>query len=146
MVGTVKFFLLDPSKEIRKALDKATSRSTNKRHQTGCVIIDKKGEIISDGCAHASSFRINDLQTIHSEIHAIARGRHTDLQNCVAYVQTIARKSGNKTLALPCLSCAVSLKSVGIETAIYTVDNETFAGLDLEADISHLKVYPKRMR
>ncbi len=142
----MKFFLLDPPKEIRKALHKATNRSTHKRHMSGCVIVNRKGDIISDGCSHASSFRLNELNSIHAEIHAVARGRHDNLRGCIAYIQTTARKSGNIVVGKPCLSCAISLRSVGIETAIYTVDNETFAGLDLEADISHLKVYPKRMR
>lgn len=140
----MKFFLLDPPGDIRKALDKATKRSTNSRFQTGCVIVNKKGEIISDGCSHDSAFRMNELHSIHSEIHALARGRHESLQNSVAFVQTIAKKSGNKTLAMPCLSCAVALKAVGIDTAIYTVDNDSFMALDLEADISHLKVYKRR--
>lgn len=142
----MKFFLLDPPGDIRKALDKATKRSPQGKFQTGCVIVNKKGNIISDGCSHSSAFRMNELHSIHAEIHALARGRNNQLEGSVAFVQTIAKKSGNKTLAMPCLSCAVALKGVGIDTAIYTVDNDSFSALDLEADISHLKVYKRRKR
>lgn len=140
----MKFNPFDPPTNIRKSLEKVTKRSTHIRHQTGCVIVDKNGKIISDGCSHASEFRYNSLHSIHAEIHALARGRHSTLKGSVAIVQTIARKSGNKTLSMPCLTCAIALKSAGIDQAIYTVDNYEFEILELEQDISHLKVYPGR--
>jgi deoxycytidylate deaminase len=134
-------------KKIIKALNKATLRSTHIKHMTGCVIVDKKGKIISNGCAHTSSFRINQLNSIHAEIHALGRGRYKNLDGAIVYVQTIARKSGNVTLAKPCLTCAIALRTAGIKEVIYTIG---FRGpfvdtaiLDLEEDLSHLKVYPR---
>jgi deoxycytidylate deaminase len=140
----MKFNLLEPNSEIRKVLEKATSRSTHSRYQTGCVIINKKGKVISDGCAHASSFRISKLHSIHAEIHAVARGRHTNLKDSIAFVQTNARKSGNMVNSKPCLACAIALQSVGISTAIFSQNSGEFELLDLEQDISHLKIYPER--
>ena len=140
----MKIDILHPPASIQKGLCKATKRSTHSRWMTGCVIVDKNGKIISDGCSHASSFRINSLHSIHAEIHALARGRYKDLSDCIAFVQTIARKSGNTTVAKPCLTCAISLRTAGIKTAVFTVDSKKFEILDLEKDISHLKVYPRR--
>ena len=140
----MKFDLTDPPWEIRKALNKVTTRSTHKRHMTGCVIVDKSGNIISNGCSHASSFRMTELHSIHAEIHAVGRGRHIDLKGAVAIVQTKARKSGNIVSGMPCLTCAIAMESVGINTVVYSVNNNKFSIVDLEQDISHLKVYPKR--
>lgn len=132
---------IDP--QIHLALEKATKRSTHKRHMTGCVIV-KKNKIISNGCSHSSSFRLNELSSIHAEIHALGRGRHDDLTNAVAYVMTMARKSGNLTNSAPCQTCAIALRAAGIKKAIYTVDNVTYTEINLEEDLSHLKVYAKR--
>jgi tRNA(Arg) A34 adenosine deaminase TadA len=140
----MKWNLIEPPENIRRNLNKATKRSTHKKFQTGCVIVNRNGDIVSDGCSHISAFRYNSMHSVHAEIHALARGRYIDLKDCVAFVQTTARKSGNKTLGMPCLTCAIALKSAGIEVAIYTVDNYRFAGLELEEDISHLKVYKRR--
>jgi len=38
----------------------------------------------------------------------------------------------------------IALRSAGIKEAIYTIDNGIFASIDLEKDLSHLKVYSKR--
>jgi len=127
---------------ILKKLEKATYRSTHKRHMTGCVIV-KKNNILSDGCAHSSSLRLRELISMHAEIHALARGRNEDLTDATAYVMTMARKSGNLTYSAPCLTCAVALRSAGIKEAFYTT-KKGFAMLDLEKDLSHLKVYKRR--
>jgi deoxycytidylate deaminase len=110
---------------------------------TGCVIVKKK-KILSNGCAHSSSFRLHELSSIHAEIHALGRGRFEDLSEATAYVMTMARKSGNLTNSTPCLTCAIALRSSGIKRAIYTIDNFAYAEINLEDDISHLKVYSKR--
>lgn len=135
---------------VNKALRKATLRSTHKRHMTGCIILNKKGKVISDGCSHSSSLRLNELRSIHAEIHALGRGRHSDLNGAIAYVETIARKSGNVTMSKPCLTCAIALRTAGIKEVIYSLPQrgsfiETGL-LNLEDNLSDLKVYPRRLK
>jgi tRNA(Arg) A34 adenosine deaminase TadA len=110
---------------------------------TGAVFV-YKNEIISNGCAHASSFRLRELASIHAEIHCLARSRHLNLTGAVAYVMTMARKSGNLTFSMPCIVCAIALRSAGIKEAIYTTENGAFSKINLEKDLSHLKVYTRR--
>ncbi len=129
---------------------KATKRSTHRRHQTGCVIVDKKGEILSTGCSHASSLRMNELHSIHAEIHALGRGRFENLNGATAYICTIARKSGNFTFSAPCLTCAIALKVAGISKVIFTNgDNHPMKvhwnEMSVEEHaLKNLKVYPRR--
>jgi deoxycytidylate deaminase len=138
---------VDP--KIHKAVYKATLRSTHKRHMTGCVIV-KKNKIVSNGCAHASSFRLNELASIHAEIHTLARGRHEDLNGAIAYIMTIARKSGNYAYSAPCLTCAIALRSAGIRTVIFTngenhpMKHGWNEHILEDQYLSGLKVYPKR--
>lgn len=129
---------------IHDALSRAMNRSTHKRHQTGCVIVSRKGTILSDGCAHASDLRLNSLKSIHAEIHALGRGRHIDFDGAVAYIGTKARKSQNITYSAPCLTCAIALRSAGIRDVVYTVDDSRYSYLNLDEDLSFLKVYPGR--
>lgn len=129
-------------KSITVPLAKAANRSTHKRYQVGALIV-RRGEIVSDGCAHSSSHRLTELESIHAEIHALARGRHLDLRGATAYVLTLARKSGNATLALPCLTCAIALRGAGIKRVFYSTQ-AGFKELDLDDDLSHLRIYRKR--
>ena len=131
------------TKEIKIKLRKATSRSPHRRHMVGAVIVSKSGEILSDGCAHVSDLRLSELASIHAEIHALGRGRHRTMQGATAYVMAQARKSGNTVVGKPCLVCAIAMRSAGIEKVVYSINNNDFAILDLESDLSKLKVYRK---
>lgn len=127
----------------KKILDRATviaKRSPQKRFMTGSIIM-KNGKEVGTGWSHVSSLRLNNLYSIHAEIHALGRSRHLDLKGATAYIANISRKSGNLTLAKPCLSCAIALYSAGIRTAIYTIDNANYGVLDLTKDLDDLKVY-----
>jgi len=132
------------NQDVRKALIKATKRSTHRRHQTGCVIVGKKGEILSTGCSHASSLRMSELHSIHAEIHALGRGRYENLRGATAYICTMARKSGNLVYSRPCLTCAIALRSTGIIDVVYSNKIGGFQRLDLEKNLIGLKVYPRR--
>lgn len=129
---------------ILSALLKSIDRSTHKRHMTGCVIVNRKNKILSNGCSHSSSFRLNELHSIHAEIHALGRGRHEDLDRAIAYIGTKARKSGNVVNSAPCLTCAIALRAAGIFDVFYTIGENEFKYLNLEDDLSHLKIYPRR--
>lgn len=132
---------------IHKALIKSTKRSTHKRHQTGCVIVDKKGNILTAGCSHASSLRLSELHSIHAEIHALGRGRYENLRNATAYIATMARKSGNFVYSAPCLTCAIALKVAGINTVIFStggMDDWCEHQVEWLIEEANLKVYPRR--
>jgi tRNA(Arg) A34 adenosine deaminase TadA len=128
---------------LEKALVKATRRSTHSRYQTGCIIVNRRGKIVSDGCSHSSDRTLKELRSIHAEIHALGRGRHIDLTNCVAYVVTMARKSRNLVNSAPCYTCAIAMKSAGIEEVIYTLNNDNYKRINLNDSLSNLKVYPR---
>lgn len=140
-----------PSSPIIKALLKATRRSTHKRHQTGCVIVTKAGSIAATGCSHSSSFRINELHSIHAEIHASWNSRHVKIDDSTAYILTIARKSGNPTYSAPCLTCAMALRTAGVKVVEYhNGDNHPMKHqwnslvLDDVIESAGLKIYPRR--
>jgi tRNA(Arg) A34 adenosine deaminase TadA len=128
---------------IEKALAKAAKRSTHKRYQTGCVIVNRRGEIVSDGCAHSSDRTLKELRSIHAEIHALGRARHLNLEGNVAYVATFARKSRNLVNSAPCFTCAIAMKSAGINEVIFTLNNDNYKRINLNDSLSNLKVYPR---
>lgn len=132
------------NKLIEKHLRKATSRCPHKRHMVGAVIVSKGGEILGDGCAHVSNIRLSELSSVHAEIHALGRARHENLKGAIVYVRAIARKSNNIVVGKPCLTCAIAMKTAGIDTVIYSVSEGRTGTLDLESDLSKLKVYKKR--
>lgn len=151
--SAIKSGAIRREEELHKALLKATKRSTHKRHQTGCIIVTTKGEIISSGCSHASSFRMSELHSIHAEIHALGKARHHDLNGAIAYISTIARKSGNFVFSAPCLTCAIALRAAGVSLAVYhNGDNRPMKHpwnelmLDDLIESKGLKVYPRRRK
>jgi deoxycytidylate deaminase len=56
-----------------------------------------------------------------------------------------ARKSGNIVTGKPCISCAIALRSAGITEVFYSTP-VGFKLLDLDKDLSRLKVYRKGER
>ena len=141
-----------PRPDIYKHLWKAARRSTHKRHQTGCVITNGTGGILASGCSHSSSFRLNELHSIHAEIHASWNSKQFSFdqqydRNPIAYIMTIARKSENITYSAPCLTCAIALKTRGINTVVYSVTRDEWETVNLADEIPwNLKKYPTRRK
>ncbi len=134
---------------VHKALNKATQRSTHLRYQTGCVIVDRSGNVIASGCSHSSSHRLSELHSIHAEIHALGRGRYLDFTNCTAYIKTVARKSRNLVYSAPCITCAIALYNAGIETVIFStgsMDDWCVHNVDWLIQEANLKTYPRRIK
>lgn len=107
---------------ITKAIQVAR-RSTIRRHKTGAVITDSKGNVISVGWSHVPSYSLKDTPfSMHAEHHAILRAAQSkrSVRNGRIYIATIASKSGNVTSAKPCNVCAALLREVGIKEIIYT--------------------------
>lgn len=123
---------------------KIANRSRQKKHRTGCVITDCN-EPISIGWSHTGQWRMNELYSVHAEIHAILRGKHEDLGGCEIFIATLA-KSGQQVSAKPCLTCATTLVSYGIEWATYTLGSGGSESIFLPGEIESatLKQYKKR--
>jgi deoxycytidylate deaminase len=118
---------------------KIALRSSQYRYQTGCVLV-KNGELISNGWSHKAHYKPNGLLSLHAELHAIARGRHCDLNGSVAFVANISRKSGNIALARPCLRCAIALRGVGVRAVAYTT-SDGIKWINPEDELKDLKTY-----
>lgn len=124
---------------IRRTISVAR-RSHFKRFMNGSLFV-LDDEIISNGWSHFSHVRLNETSSIHAEIHALGRARHTNLEGATAYLAAISRKSGNVTNSRPCLACAIAMRAAGIEQVVYTTSPSKYAILDLEEDLSNLKIY-----
>ena len=121
---------------------KIANRSSMKRYGTGCVIVKGK-EIISNGWSHKGQ-NLGSLYSLHAELHALARGRHLDLQGTTCYIATIAKKSGNLTTARPCIRCAIALRTAGVTQVQYTIPQiggTTWEVLPTEILVSEFKIY-----
>lgn len=118
---------------------KFASRSPQKRFNTGAVAV-MDGKMVSAGWSHIG-MRLKESYSTHAEIHALGRARHLNLSGAVMFVANIAAKSGNTTLARPCVSCAVAMYSAGIRKVYYTVDSATTSILDLSIDLQRLDLY-----
>lgn len=134
------------NRNIEYKLRKATERCPHRRHMVGAVIVNRNNEVISDGCAHTPTERLAEFTSIHAEIHALGRGRYRGLQGATAYVMAMARKSGNVVVGRPCVSCAIAMRAAGIQTVFYSTGEGKYAELNLEQDLSWLKVYRKGER
>lgn len=104
--------------------------STALRNKTGCVITDKKGNILSIGVNNITKThpiqkkfakRSGNIerQYLHAEIHALIKcnGRpHT------IYVARITTKELT-ALAKPCAVCSLAIKEAGVKKVVYTDNN-----------------------
>jgi tRNA(Arg) A34 adenosine deaminase TadA len=90
------------------------ARSTLKYHQTGAVICDKHGKLISVGWSHHILYRVDRGWTMHAECHAIERAIPDLPYGGTIFVATVARKSGNTTTGKPCPRCDYLIKKAGL--------------------------------
>jgi deoxycytidylate deaminase len=101
---------------------KIAKRSSTGKYAMGCVIVDNANhKIISNGWAHVPNMKNYRLYSLHAELHALVRMRHTIMENGTAYIASLSRKSGNHTTARPCRDCALALFSAGVNVVVYTV-------------------------
>jgi deoxycytidylate deaminase len=123
---------------IEEAL-KLAKRSSIRTHKTGCIIA-RGGEVLSTGWSHVPPMRAR--RSIHAEMHALARGRHINMNYATAYIATINGKSGNTVESRPCLECAIGLRAAGIHLATYTFyDSILSMIIDEELERHNLRVY-----
>ena len=130
---------------------KIAKRSSTGKYMMGCVIV-RNNEIISNGWAHIPTQRNWRLYSMHAEMHALVRGRRSDLQDAHIYIAAISRKSGMLTNARPCLDCVIALRAAGIFNCHYTTDTWNDLGdifvndESLEGRLKDFKVYNKRSK
>jgi deoxycytidylate deaminase len=126
-------------------------RSAHKKYMMGAVIIDSRhDEVIARGWQHQGTWRMRELYSMHAELHCLFKLRHrrNDLEGCYIYIAGQARVSGNYVEALPCISCATSLMTVGINIVRYTSTKRAINGnysileLSLPDVLDELKKYP----
>jgi len=121
---------------------KIAKRSSTGKYMMGAVIMDRHGNILSNGWSHVPEMRRWPFFSLHAEMHALARGRHLDLDGKVCYIAAVSKKSGNVTSAMPCLHCAIALLSAGIREVYFTLNKPPYCGImDLNGSLRQLKVY-----
>lgn len=98
-------------------------RSTLKTYQTGAVIFDKRGNVVSTGWAHYNEIttsRYGYPRSVHAELHALVRTNKINITGSIMAIAMKKRKSGNRGNAKPCALCEHLLKESGIEFVIYS--------------------------
>lgn len=112
-----------PEKVWEKAISEA-NRSPMGVYGTGAVLFNKRGEILSNGCAHPS--KDGNMLTTHAERHALKRAIHLDFRKDEVFclICTISSRSGGWAWnSRPCLSCAQNLVRRGVSQAVYAIRN-----------------------
>lgn len=108
---------------------KMAEKSESVSHKVGCVITDKKGNIISTGfnnetkthpvqAEFAQRVGYPEKLYLHAEIHALVKCKdepHT------IYVARLT-KGNNIGLAKPCPVCELAIKESGAKVVYYTCD------------------------
>lgn len=96
---------------------KITAEKSPCKYKISCVLVDRRGKVISCGYNHPSnqSGRLGKW-TIHAEIDALS-GIHKPSSNLVAFIY---RRHGR--IITPCDTCKALLKAYGITTIYYTND------------------------
>lgn len=122
-------------------------RSHFHRHRTGAIITNSKGQIISNGWSHVPNGG-TQLRSLHAEMHAIARGRHNDLNGATIWIVTLT-KANYRTIAQPCAHCAIALAGAHIENVVFSSDRNSIREVSPELLLKRyktLKVYNGRNR
>lgn len=107
--------------------ERQASKSEHKQHRLGAVIV-KSGNVLSTGYNQLRPTKTLRHNTLHAEEAAILkllnRGRLHQLAGSSIYVSRTTK--GNAVgLARPCERCMDLIRSVGIRTIYYTVDEHT---------------------
>lgn len=92
---------------------KQAQRSTFKRHKTGAVVIDQRGNARATGCSHKrDGYAVN---SIHAEQHAISNLYDTSYRRQACLIVTLTRVGNFANCSRPCYDCAYALQHNGID-------------------------------
>jgi deoxycytidylate deaminase len=97
-------------------------RSPLQRYKTGAVIISRSG--VYTGWAHCG-LRLRATHSVHAELHALLRARHTDVRGASIWIATLRSDTERVVMSLPCASCVELLRAAGIEDVFYAVESTT---------------------
>ena len=103
--------------EVEKCANKS-----NMRCKHGCIIISKKGKIVSRGYNRGFNSNKNGRWSIHAEIDAIKNCYYRDFKDATLLV--IRLKDDQHSLSKPCLSCQrkieYCMKNYGLSRCYYS--------------------------
>ena len=115
---------------INRAIQIANENQTEYNQKVGCVITDKRGNVLSEGMnsnkSHPIQARFAKLVGkeekifLHAEISALVKCRgepHT------IYIARVTQ-AGHMGRAKPCTICEEAIRQSGIEFVVYTDDDE----------------------
>lgn len=104
--------------------------STDFQHRIGCVVLDKKGRVISSGYnmrkthplqyKHARHYN-EEAIFLHAEIAALVKCRREPHAILVGRIL----RSGDVALAKPCPICMSAIEEAGIKEIQYTTNDGT---------------------
>ena len=119
---------------LSKAANIATRSSMSHRH--GCIIVNKIGEIISEGYNHMYVHMYHKY-SMHAEISCLTKlKRSKDLSDCTMYVVRIGTDKMQRPLkySKPCHDCTKAIEKSGIKKVFYSTSDEFYWKLE------HLKL------
>jgi deoxycytidylate deaminase len=102
-------------------------KSSHHEQKHGAIIVNNKGEIISEGYNHMSCIYCHQ-SSIHAEVHAILNARKkisknkrkSILSKCKIYIVRIGKKCLHFKKSSPCINCYNFIKKNHIKTIIYS--------------------------
>lgn len=125
---------------MEMCVDIAKKSNMNSKH--GCIIIDKKGKIISSACNKRRSMDTEHISDInirrqkrfsrHAEETALKNVNRNDLKGAVLYVVRYGNHENNPYFmnSKPCEKCTAIIKANmerhGLKAAYYSTDNEFY--------------------
>ena len=118
------------------------AKKSNMNSKHGCVIIDKKGNIISSACNKRRSMETEHIPDInirrqkkfskHAEETALKNVNRNNLKGAVLYVVRYGHNHTNPYFmnSKPCEKCTAIIKAAierhGLKAAYYSTDNEFY--------------------
>lgn len=113
--------------------EKQALKSKYLKHRVGAVIV-KGDRILSTGYNQIRPSKLIGVNTLHAEAAAVLQllkeRRFSDLAGSTIYVTRFTR-GGNIGLARPCDRCSNLLSSVGVDRAVFSIDENTSGTMKL---------------
>ncbi len=119
---------------LKKAACIATRSTMTHRH--GCIIVNKTGEVISEGYNHVYLHMYHKF-SMHAEVACLSKmKRSKDLTDCTMYVVRIGTDNMGKPLkySRPCQDCSRAIIKSGLKKIYYSTSEEFYCKLE------HLKL------
>ncbi len=108
---------------IFKVAKEAAERSQC-RYNVSCVLVDKRGDVVSIGINHWSSNRPKmGRRTVHAELDAIRGIKKMKESNLYAFIYRCGAGGATRNINC-CDACKSLLRAYGIEKIFYMTENE----------------------